>query len=86
MQKTLAPIVNSPGRSWFCKHLRAPRYDVVSAAIGCPRSIVALPSDFCRLSPARATVIVDEEAAANLAEKDYYRWIFANEPDWEEHR
>jgi len=34
----------------------------------------------------RATVIVDEEAAANLAEKDYYRWIFANEPDWEEYR
>ena len=35
---------------------------------------------------ARATVIVDEEAAANLAEKDYYRWIFANEPEWEEYR
>ncbi len=35
---------------------------------------------------ARATVIVDEEAAANLAEKDYYRWIFGNEPDWEEYR
>jgi glucosamine-6-phosphate deaminase len=34
----------------------------------------------------RATVIVDEEAAANLSEKDYYRWIFANEPDWEEYR
>jgi glucosamine-6-phosphate deaminase len=35
---------------------------------------------------ARATVVVDEEAAANLAEKDYYRWIFANEPEWEEYR
>jgi len=35
---------------------------------------------------ARATVIVDEEAAANLAEKDHYCWIFANEPDWEEYR
>jgi hypothetical protein len=29
---------------------------------------------------------VDEEAAANLAEKDYYRWIFTNEPEWEEYR
>ena len=35
---------------------------------------------------ARATVIVDEAAAANLAEKDYYRWIFANEPEWEDYR
>ena len=34
----------------------------------------------------RSTVIVDEEAAANLAEKDYYRWIFDNEPEWEEYR
>ena len=28
----------------------------------------------------RSTVIVDEEAAGNLTEKDYYRWIFDNEP------
>jgi glucosamine-6-phosphate deaminase len=35
---------------------------------------------------ARSTVVVDEEAASNLAEKDYYRWIFANEPEWEEYR
>ena len=34
----------------------------------------------------RCTVIVDEEAAANLAEKEYYRWIFENEPEWEEYR
>jgi glucosamine-6-phosphate deaminase len=35
---------------------------------------------------ARCTVIVDEEAAANLKEKDYYRWIFENEPEWQEDR
>ncbi len=35
---------------------------------------------------ARATVIVDEEAATNLAEKDYYRWIFDNEPEWDKLR
>ena len=34
----------------------------------------------------RCTVIVDEDAASKLAEKDYYRWIFANEPEWEEYR
>ena len=27
-------------------------------------------------------VIVDEPAAARLKGGDYYRWIFANEPDW----
>ncbi len=31
-------------------------------------------------------VIVDEEAAEMLQEKEYYRWIFENEPEWEEFR
>lgn len=31
----------------------------------------------------RCTVIVDEAGAGGLKEKDYYRWIFANEPEWE---
>jgi glucosamine-6-phosphate deaminase len=35
---------------------------------------------------ARCTVIVDEAAAGNLKEKDYYRWIFENEPEWQEYR
>ena len=34
----------------------------------------------------RCTVVVDEEAAAELTEKDYYRWIFANEPEWQDYR
>ncbi len=34
----------------------------------------------------RCTVVVDEEAADQLAEKDYYRWIFANEPEWQEYQ
>lgn len=34
----------------------------------------------------RCTVVVDEEAASLLKEKDYYRWIFANEPEWEDYR
>ena len=31
-------------------------------------------------------VIVDEAAASQLQNKDYYRWIFENEPEWEEYR
>lgn len=34
----------------------------------------------------RCTVVVDEAAASQLKEKDYYRWIFANEPEWEGYR
>jgi glucosamine-6-phosphate deaminase len=34
----------------------------------------------------RCTVVVDEEAAANLKEKEYYRWIFENEPEWQDYQ
>ncbi len=34
----------------------------------------------------RCTVVVDEAAAAQLKEADYYRWIFDNEPEWERFR
>jgi glucosamine-6-phosphate deaminase len=34
----------------------------------------------------RCTVVVDEEAAAKLRETDYYRWIFENEPEWQDYR
>jgi len=34
----------------------------------------------------RCTVVVDEEAAAELTEQEYYRWIFANEPEWQDYR
>jgi glucosamine-6-phosphate deaminase len=35
---------------------------------------------------ARCTVVLDEAAASKLQAADYYRWIFANEPEWEEFR
>ncbi len=35
---------------------------------------------------ARCTVVLDEAAATGLTERDYYRWIFENEPEWEEFR
>ncbi|MDP6523198.1 MAG: glucosamine-6-phosphate deaminase [Kiritimatiellia bacterium] len=31
-------------------------------------------------------VICDEEAAAGLSGREYYDWIFANEPEWEAYR
>jgi glucosamine-6-phosphate deaminase len=35
---------------------------------------------------AHCTVICDEAAAARLEGQDYYRWIFANEPEWQSFR
>jgi glucosamine-6-phosphate deaminase len=34
----------------------------------------------------KCTVVVDEAAAGQLKEEEYYRWVFANEPEWEEYR
>ena len=34
----------------------------------------------------RCTVVVDEAASSLLQEADYYRWVFANEPEWEPFR
>lgn len=34
----------------------------------------------------RCTVIVDELAASKLQCRDYYRWIFMNEPEWAQYR
>ncbi len=38
-----------------------------------------------RLHP-RCTVVVDEAAAGKLQAADDYRWIFDNEPEWEQFR
>lgn len=35
---------------------------------------------------AKCTVIVDEDAAAELEQQDYYHWLFENEPEWEAYR
>src|SRR5262249_1227627 len=34
----------------------------------------------------RCSVVVDEAAATSLKEREYYRWIFENEPEWEGYR
>jgi glucosamine-6-phosphate deaminase len=32
----------------------------------------------------RCAVVLDEAAASQLTQKEYYRWIFAHEPEWRE--
>jgi glucosamine-6-phosphate deaminase len=32
----------------------------------------------------RCTIVLDEDAATELINTEYYRWIFANEPEWQE--
>jgi glucosamine-6-phosphate deaminase len=42
----------------------------------------SLPGSAIQLH-ARATVVVDEAAASQLRRADYYRYAFANKPDWQ---
>lgn len=58
--------------------------EVVAQAVEGPITSMVTASAL-QLHP-RCTVVVDEESAARLKEKDYYRWIFENEPEWEEYR
>jgi len=32
------------------------------------------------------TIIIDEQAALKLEKIDYYRWVFENEPEWQEYQ
>src|SRR5882724_8326777 len=57
---------------------------VISQAVEGPITSMVTASAL-QLHP-RCTVVVDEAAASKLKEKDYYRWIFENEPEWEDYR
>ncbi len=58
--------------------------DVIAKAVEGP--ITSMISATALQLHARCTVVVDEAAAAKLQAGDYYRWIFDNEPEWEEFR
>jgi len=58
--------------------------DVIAQAVEGP--ITSMVTASALQLHARCTVVVDEEAAAKLKEKEYYRWIFENEPEWESYR
>ena len=57
---------------------------IVAAAVEGPVSSM-ISASALQLHP-RCQVIVDEEAAAELTQTEYYRWIFENEPEWREFR
>ena len=58
--------------------------DVIAQAVEGP--ITSMVTATALQLHARCTVVVDEEAGAKLKEKEYYRWIFENEPEWESYR
>ena len=62
----------------------AGKADIVAKAVEGP--ITSMISATALQMHPRCTVIVDEAAAAKLQGVDYYRWIFANEPEWEAYR
>ena len=62
----------------------ASKAEVVAQAVEGPITSMVTASAL-QLHP-RCTVIVDEAAADKLREKEYYRWIFDNEPEWQEYR
>ncbi len=57
---------------------------VVAKALEGPISSMVTASAL-QLHP-NCQVVVDEEAATDLQGRDYYHWIFANEPEWAEYR
>ncbi|MHC2999520.1 glucosamine-6-phosphate deaminase [Microbacterium sp. HJ5] len=59
----------------------AGKADAVAAAVEGPLT-ASLPGSAIQLHP-HVTVFLDEAAAGSLAHADYYRYAFANKPDWQ---
>lgn len=55
--------------------------DAIAAAVEGPVS-ASLPGSAIQLHP-HTTVVVDEAAASKLSYANYYRYAFANKPDWQ---
>jgi glucosamine-6-phosphate deaminase len=62
----------------------AEKADIIAKAVEGP--ITSMISATALQWHLRCTVVVDEEAACQLQGAEYYRWIFANEPEWAEFR
>jgi glucosamine-6-phosphate deaminase len=60
----------------------AEKADIIAKAVEGP--ITSMISATALQLHRRCTVIVDEPAATKLQGTDYYRWVFANEPEWQE--
>ncbi|KQV07268.1 glucosamine-6-phosphate deaminase [Leifsonia sp. Root112D2] len=59
----------------------AGKADAIAAAIEGPLS-ASNPASAIQLHP-HATVVLDEAAAAALSDRDYYRYAWANKPEWQ---
>ena len=62
----------------------AAKADILAKAVEGP--ITAMVSASALQLHPHCRVIADETAAAGLQGLDYYRWMFANEPEWAEFR
>ncbi len=62
----------------------AEKSEIVAKAVEGPITAMVTASAL-QLHPC-CTVVVDEAAAGRLSGKDYYRWLFENEPEWAEAR
>lgn len=60
----------------------AAKAEIIASAVEGP--VTSMISASALQLHTRCTVIVDEEAASALQNQDYYRWIFENEPEWQE--
>jgi glucosamine-6-phosphate deaminase len=58
--------------------------DILAKAVEGPVTSM-ISASALQLHP-KCTVIVDEAAASKLVEKEYYRWIFDNDPEWQDYR
>lgn len=56
--------------------------DILARAVEGP--ITGMVSATALQLHSRCTVVVDEAAASKLQEAGYYRWVFENEPEWQE--
>ena len=62
----------------------AAKAEILARAVEGPITAMVTAS-VLQLHP-RCTVVVDEAAAGQLQGTEYYRWIFANEPEWQSFR
>jgi glucosamine-6-phosphate deaminase len=62
----------------------AGKAEIVAAAVEGP--ITAMISATALQFHPRCVVVLDEASSSRLRQKDYYRWIFENEPEWEPFR
>ena len=62
----------------------AEKADIIAKAVEGPITSM-ISASALQLHPS-CVIVVDEEAAEKLQEKEYYRWIFENEPEWKKYK